>query len=228
MNAQGFAADEGRGARIGVAAEDRAQREYLIYRRPAATLNCFSTSERCRSGLTGTPGKREYSNRVSGVRIPPSPPVLNFRVFGDDRPRTRKADVQHGIGFRAERPEDFPRGRDGGHVRRKDRDERGLGFLDGGKEAGLLRIFRSLEGRTCGRAAARPDGHAGRIARRAFRTRRGLSRFERGLRRESLPLSRFLLQNRRRKNQDARCAVLAARDLATSPLAGGTTKGRNL
>ena len=38
-----------------------------------------------------------------------TPPVLNCAIFGDDRPRTRKADVQHGIGFRAERPEHFPR-----------------------------------------------------------------------------------------------------------------------
>ena len=31
-------------------------------------------SERCRSGLTGTPGKRVNLKRVSGVRIPLSPP----------------------------------------------------------------------------------------------------------------------------------------------------------
>ena len=33
--------------------------------------------ERCRSGLTGTPGKRVYLKRVPGVRIPLSPPIEN-------------------------------------------------------------------------------------------------------------------------------------------------------
>ncbi len=32
--------------------------------------------ERCRSGLTGPPGKRVYLKRVPGVRIPLSPPSL--------------------------------------------------------------------------------------------------------------------------------------------------------
>ena len=51
--------------------------------------------------------------------------ILIFRDF-PRRPTTEaESDMQHGIGFRAERPEDFPRRRDGGHVRRKDREEAG-------------------------------------------------------------------------------------------------------
>ena len=145
--------------------------------------------------------------QVPWVRIPPSPPVLNFRIFRHDPPRIRKPDVQDGIGFRAERPEDFPRRRDGGHVRRKDRDECGLGFLDGRKGAGLLRIFRSLEGRACGRAAARPSARRGRIARKAFRTRRGL-------RRVRLTRSAFFRQIPNRKNQVL--ALCASADVPAS------------
>jgi hypothetical protein len=36
-------------------------------------LNTRYVKERCRSGLTGTPGKRVYLKRVPGVRIPLSP-----------------------------------------------------------------------------------------------------------------------------------------------------------
>ena len=38
--------------------------------------------ERCRSGLSGTPGKRVYFKRVPGVRIPLFPlQILDNKVF---------------------------------------------------------------------------------------------------------------------------------------------------
>ena len=37
--------------------------------------------ERWQSGLSRTPGEREYPKRVSGVRIPPSPPARFFGKF---------------------------------------------------------------------------------------------------------------------------------------------------
>jgi hypothetical protein len=37
-------------------------------------LMCLTTAERCWSGRTGLPAKQLHPKRVSGVRIPPSPP----------------------------------------------------------------------------------------------------------------------------------------------------------
>ncbi len=43
------------------------------YFAPLFFRTAFIVKERCRSGLTGTPGKRVYLKRVPGVRIPLSP-----------------------------------------------------------------------------------------------------------------------------------------------------------
>ena len=48
-----------------------------------------TTAERCWSGRTGLPAKQLHPKRVSGVRIPPSPPVLS--LYGPERSFTERS-----------------------------------------------------------------------------------------------------------------------------------------
>ena len=95
--------------------------------------------------------------------IQKTPPVSDFRIMSYDRPRAREVDVQHGIGSGTERLEESPRWRDSGKFRRKDGYEIGLRFCDRRKEAGIIGGIRFMEGRPCGRAAARPEARRGRM-----------------------------------------------------------------
>src|SRR6201987_4089920 len=45
-------------------------------------LKVLAATERCWSGRTGLPAKQFHPKRVTGVRIPPSPPVLCFQWVG--------------------------------------------------------------------------------------------------------------------------------------------------
>ena len=104
-----------------------------------------------------------FTHNRGSHEIQKTPPFPDFRILSYDRPRAREADVQHGIGFRTERLENFPHWRDGGHVRRKDGDEAGQGFITLGEIAGIIGGIRFMAGRPCGRAAARPEARRGRM-----------------------------------------------------------------
>ena len=138
----------------------RAHREWL-QRYPGRFV-----AERCQSGRLGTPGERVCSTRAPGVQIPPSPPIFYAPILGDERPRPDELDVQHGIGFRAERAKDFLGREIRGDLLRQDRDERGLGIGDERKRS----IFGGIRaGRACGRAAARHGDRRGANSRTARR-----------------------------------------------------------
>ena len=103
-------------------------------------------------------------------KTPPFPCRLIFRHIG---PFGRVLDMQHGIGFRPLRTEDyFGRGY-GLQILRQNRDERGLGIGDERKRSILRGIFGIRAGRACGRAAARHGDRRGEISRTALRTARG-------------------------------------------------------
>ena len=104
-----------------------------------------------------------FTHNGGSHEIQKTPPVPDFRIMSYDRPRARKSNMQHGIGFGTERLENFPRWRDGGHVRRKDGYEIGLRFHDRRINAGIIGGIRFMEGRPCGRAAARPEARRGRM-----------------------------------------------------------------
>ena len=174
---------------------------------------------RAQRGKAAQGGKRLHPTRryvllwsqggVSNV-LPYRPPFFCAPISGDDSPQTRELNVQDGVRFRAERAKDFCGGEVRGDILRQDRDKRGLGIGDARKGSVLWGI---RAGRACGRAAARHGDRGGQPFRTALRTasvgRRGRLRRSAGLR--QIPTLR------------SPQALLAARDLATPPLAGRTS-----
>ena len=102
-----------------------------------------------------------------------TPPFPCRLIFQHIRPFGRVLDMQHGIGFRPLRTEDFFGRGYGLQILRQDRDERGLGIGDERKRSILRGIFGIRAGRACGRAAARHGDRRGEISRTALRTARG-------------------------------------------------------
>ena len=121
-------------------------------------------AERWLSGLRHPTRNRAGVKSVPWVQIPLSPPVFYAPVLGDESPRPGELDVQHGIGFRAERAKDFLGREIRGDILRQDRHERGLGIGDARKRS-ILRGIRA--GRACGRAAARHGDRRGANSRTA-------------------------------------------------------------
>ncbi len=58
----------------------------------------FLGTDGCRSGRTGSPGKRVYSKRVPRVRIPPHPPFFGQAVRAPRHARRRLKQWVHGEG----------------------------------------------------------------------------------------------------------------------------------
>ena len=138
--------------------------------------------------------------------------------MGDDFPQARELNVEDRVGFRAQRAKDFCGGDVRGDIFRQDRHERGLGIGDERKRSILRGIFGIRAGRACGRAAARHGDRWGGIFRTVLQTasvgRRGRRCRSAGLRLIPIRLARF--------------ALLAARVLATPPLAGRTNSQKEL
>jgi hypothetical protein len=61
---------------------------YLPARRPQQPEPFAISAERCWSGRTGLPAKQFHPKRVTGVRIPPSPPTLFIPQISIDASQT--------------------------------------------------------------------------------------------------------------------------------------------